>query len=96
MTPLEKDHGAGLNGAVAAVLRGERAASGMTLEQVAAKAGIPVVTVQRLLAAKRAIDVAAIEALADALGTTPPDVVAAAKDRLARDAISAEAARDED
>lgn len=101
MSPVEKDHSAGLNGAVAAVLRGERAATGLTLDQLAEKSGISLTSVQRFLQAKRDINVAVLAALAEALDTTPEAVVAAAQERLARQtagkyAIQTEAARDED
>jgi len=84
MNATEKDHSAGLNGAVAAVLRGERAATGMTLEQLAEASGIPLVSVQRFLAAKRAIDVQVLSALSDALGVSAIHVVKSAQERLAR------------
>lgn len=96
MTPIEKDHGAGLNGAVAAVLRGERAASGMTLEELADKTNIPVVSVQRYLAAKRPIDMAVLNEFAKALGLTSREIVVAAEARLNRSNGASEAARDED
>lgn len=94
MTPVERDHAAGLNGALAAAMRAERAANGLTLDQVADRSGIPLVSVQRYMAGKRAIDVAALAALADALDLTPRELIEAAEGRLAR--MDEIAARDED
>lgn len=79
-------HANGINGAVAAELRAERAALGLTQEQVSGLSGIPLVTVQRLLAAKRAIDVEQLDKLARALGTTAERVMVNAVARLSRSA----------
>lgn len=94
MSPVEKDHAAGLNGALAAAMRGERAAKGLSLDQVADRSGIPVVSVQRYMAGKRAIDVATLAALAEALELSPRELIEAAESRLAR--MDDIAARDED
>lgn len=77
-------HAQGINGAVAAVLRGELAAQGKTQGDLADLSGIPVVSVQRYLAPSRAIDVEVMEKLATALGRTVLDVLTAATARLAR------------
>ena len=78
------NHANGINGAVAAELRAERAALGLTQEQVSNLSGVPLVTVQRLLAAKRAIDVEQLDKLARALGTTAEQVMVNAVARLSR------------
>ncbi len=75
-------------------MRGERAAKGLSLEQVADRSGIPVVSVQRYIAGKRAIDVAILAALAEALELSPRELIEAAESRLSR--MDEIAARDED
>lgn len=77
-----RSHDEGLNGSVAAVLREERTSAGLTIEQLADRSGIPVVTVQRLLAARRAITMTALDALCYGLGVSPAEVLTLA---LARD-----------
>lgn len=84
MAPVEKDPQKGLNGAVAAVLRGERAALGMKIADLAEAADIPEVSVQRYLAGKRPIDMAILHALSEALGVEPDEVTTSAKGRLTR------------
>jgi transcriptional regulator with XRE-family HTH domain len=84
MSPVEKDHAAGLNGAVAAVLRGERAAAGLTLEELADRSGVPVVSLRRFLAGERAINVAVLHSVTQALGVEPSEVLEAAQTRLER------------
>ena len=76
-----RSHDEGLNGRVAAVLRDERTSAGYTIEQLADRSGVPVVTVQRLLAARRAITIAALEALCFGLGLSPAVVMASALTR---------------
>lgn len=82
MSPLEKRPDSGLNAAVAAVLRGRKAEERLTNQELAERAGIPVVSVQRYLDAKRPIPVSVLLALAEAMGTTPAHVVDAAAERL--------------
>lgn len=99
MAPLERDPAAGMNGAVAAVLRGERAASGVTLEELSGMTEIPVVSLQRYLKAKRHLDVDIVWNIALALDLEPTDVFSQAKVRLEREnpfAVQESAARDED
>lgn len=83
--PLPQPH-EGLNAAVAATLRAEKAAQDMTNDDLADNSGIPKGSVQRYLAAKRHIDVVTLEALARALHSTPRLIVQAAEERLAREA----------
>lgn len=83
MTPIEAPE-AGLNAAVAAELRAERAAQNLTVQQLAARADVPYASLRRYLAAERYIDVAVLHALAGALGTSSASLVAAAEDRLRR------------
>lgn len=84
MAPVVKNPDEGLNAAVAAQLRAERAAADLTMQQLADRAEIPLVSVQRYLRAKRDIDIATLYALCEALGVEPFDVVAAAQTRLLR------------
>lgn len=74
-------HDVGLNGAVVAVLREERAAAGLTLEEVAGRAGIPVVSVQRFLSARRRMTMDTFDALCGALGLDPVEVMGRAERR---------------
>lgn len=83
MSPVEPPE-AGLNAAVAAELRAERAAQDLTVQELADMAGIPFGSLRRYLAAERNIDVATLAALAAALGTTSGEIVAAAEERMAR------------
>jgi transcriptional regulator with XRE-family HTH domain len=83
MTPIEGPE-AGLNAAVAAELRAERAAQNLTVQQLAEKSEVPYATLRRYLAAERHIDVATIAALAEALDTTAVELVMAATERLQR------------
>lgn len=73
----------GLNGAVVEVLRGERAARRLTLEEVAKAAEIPYRTLFRYFNAERAITMAILEPVALALGVTPAYVMEAAARRMA-------------
>lgn len=81
---LRKAHAEGLNGAVAAELRAEKAAQNLTNQDLADRSGIPIVSVQRYLVPKRAIDLVVLEQLATAVGKTPGELVEAAERRLAR------------
>lgn len=94
MTPVENDAGRGLNGAIAAVFRGELAASDLRQQDLADRSGIPLISVSRYLNAKRRMDLATVEALAAALEIDLIDVVKAAEQRLIR--MNTTAARDED
>lgn len=101
MAPLERDPSAGMNGAVAAVLRGERSATGLTLEELSGKTDIPVVSLQRYLKGKRHLDVDVVWNIAVALEMEPDDVWRQASTRLKREAgdpfaVQESAARDED
>ena len=86
MTPIEKDHSKGLNGAVVEVLRGERAAQRKTLEEVARDADIPYRTLFRYFNAERAITMSVLDPVARALGMRPDEVLGQASDRLRRTA----------
>lgn len=86
MTPPIPGPGEGLNAAVAAVLRGERASADLTINQLASKADLTAISVRRYLKAQRHIDVAVLNALAQALGTNMQAIVAAAEARMKRQA----------
>lgn len=70
---------AGLNDATAAVLRGERAAAVMTIEELSERSGIPKVSVQRFLAGRRAINLDVLDALCGGLGLAPEQVIVQAR-----------------
>lgn len=81
MVPVERDPSKGLNAAVAAQLRAERAAADLTVEQLAREADMSPVSVQRYLRGKRHIDVAVLFQLAKALEVEPAEIVANAQRR---------------
>lgn len=69
------NHAAGMNGAVAAALSGMLRESGMRQVDLAERSGIPAVSVQRYLDAKRPINIEVLMHLATALNATPMDVM---------------------
>lgn len=79
MTPVEPASN-GLNAAVAARLQAERAALGLTVEQLAQASGVPYASLRRYLKAERDIDVATLAALCEVLRIGP--------DQLVRDAVT--------
>lgn len=85
MTPPLPRPDQGLNAAVAAELRAEKAAQGRTNEWLAEQSGLNKGSVRRYLAAERHIDVATLDAMATSLGSTPMMIVEAAQQRLARE-----------
>lgn len=85
-----KDPASGMNAAVAAELRAEKAALGLTNQDLADRSGIPVVSVQRYLAPSRNIDIEILGALCDALGVSLTEIARAAEARLSRPTTEAE------
>lgn len=94
MTPVAKP-GEGLNAAVAAELRAEQGRVRRSAPALAADAKIPYGSLRRYLAAERHIDVATLDALATALGTTSAAIVAAAEQRMSDPASSLALAADD-
>lgn len=86
---IERDRGRGWNAAVAAQLRAERAARGLTVDELADRAGIPRRTLMRLLNAQRALDVAHLAALASAVDLSVGELLARAEARLEDDEVPA-------
>lgn len=74
----------GLNAAVAAELRAERAAKDLTAKDLSALAGIPYASLRRYLGAERHIDVATLAELCRALDLDVGALVARATERLER------------
>lgn len=72
------------NLAMAAQLRAEQKANGLTQEQLAAASGINYETLKRILKGTRDINVTQIVALADAFGMSPQKLVQLASERLER------------
>lgn len=72
-----------MNGAVAAVLRGERAASGVTLDELSGRTGIPTVSLQRYLKGKRHLDVDIVWTIAGGLELDVSEVFSRAAARYA-------------
>ena len=81
MTPIERDHGRGLNGALAAEIRAELAVQEKTLTWLSAAAGIERLTLRRYIKAERAMNTALIEAIALALQMDPGELMARAVER---------------
>lgn len=84
MTPIEKDHGRGLNGALAAEIRAELAVRDRTTTWLAERAQMDRLTLRRYLKAERAMNTAIVEAVAEALGVDPGDLMAQAVARRDR------------
>lgn len=85
MNTVEKDPAKGLNAALAATLNGERVASGMTFDGLAAATGISKRTLMRQLSTmERHIDISHVAAMAEAMGLTVGEVFVAAEARLER------------
>ncbi|MDN4616452.1 helix-turn-helix transcriptional regulator [Leifsonia sp. F6_8S_P_1B] len=70
--------------ALAAEIRAERAASGLTQAQLADKAGINYETLKLLLKGTRPINISQIVQLAQAFDISPADLVERAMDRASR------------
>ena len=83
MAPQLPQPSEGLNAAVAAELRAAQGRLKMAVKALAEAADIPYGTLRRYLAAERYIDVAVLEQLATALGTTAADLVREAQLRTA-------------
>ena len=73
--------------AVAATLRAERGAAGLTMEQLAARSGIVRITLHRVLHSQRAMTVAQLAALAAVFDMTPSELLTEAERRSARDSV---------
>lgn len=85
MSNIEKDPSKGLNAALAATLNGERAAAGMTFDQLAAATGISKRTLLRQLSTtERHIDIADAATIAAQFNLTLADALTMAEARLAR------------
>lgn len=85
MSTIEKDPGKGLNAALAATLNGERVASGMTFDELAAATGISKRTLLRQLSTmERNIDIAHVAVMAAAFNLSVVDVLTRAEERLER------------
>lgn len=85
MSTVEKDPAKGLNAALAATLNGERVASGMTFDELAAETGISKRTLLRQLSTmERNIDISHVASMAAAFGLTVVDVMLAAEARMGR------------
>lgn len=85
MSTVEKDPAKGLNAALAATLKGELAASGMTFDQLAEATGISKRTLLRQLSEmSRHIDIADAANIASQFDLTLPQALALAEARMAR------------
>jgi len=84
MTPLERDHERGLNGALAAEVRAELAVQNRKQTWLAAKADMDRVTMRRYVMAERAMNTAIVEVIATALGVDAGELMARAVQRRNR------------
>lgn len=85
MNTVEKDPAKGLNAALAATLNGERVASGMTFDELAAATGISKRTLLRQLSTmERHIDISHVATIAAAFDLSVVDVMLAAEARMNR------------
>ena len=82
---MTNNYGARLNAAVAAELRAERGAVGMTIAQVIEKSGIGKSQILRLLNNQRAIDMNDLALISHALDVEPNDIMGRAQARLNRE-----------
>lgn len=95
MTPIEMDHGKGLNGAIAGELRAERSRKRVTFDELHERTDISRRSLIRLLNGERAINMASLESICRALKVSPSDVIARAQEQLVKecDAVSPEGYR---
>lgn len=84
MTPLERDHERGLNGALAAEIRAELAVQNRKQTWLALKTDMDRVTLRRYLMAERAMNTALIEAISTALGLDEGELMTRAVQRRNR------------
>lgn len=82
MGTRNKPYAGGLNGAVASVLRGEKAMVGMSVADLAERSGVPNESTRRYLACERAIDVDTLSKLAGVFNLTATEVMTRAQERL--------------
>lgn len=75
-------------------LAAERVAAGLSLRQLSARSGVSVESLTRYEHAKRVIPLEVLGKIADALGIRPSQLVAAAEERMARDASAADVVPD--
>lgn len=75
------DYAIRFGAAVAAELRAERAAAGITIAALASDAGIPEVTLRRYLKNTRDLPLPALVALSFALGVNPAIILTRAQER---------------
>jgi len=85
MVNIAKDPAKGLNAAVAAELRAERAAQEVTFDDLVKRVSLSKSTLLLLFNARRLISIEALVEVADALGVSVLDIVERAEKRLARE-----------
>ena len=86
MNEITRDPTAGLNGAVAAELRAERAAKEISFEAIADRVSMSYRTLLRLFSAERFITIEALVEIAAALGVSVLEIVERAEKRVVKDA----------
>lgn len=84
MAPVEKDHSRGLNGALAAEIRAEMGVQEVSGHQLAELSGIDRLTLRRYLKTERGWTTANVEAVSQALGLDPGELMRRAVERRDR------------
>lgn len=82
MSAIDRNPSEGLNAAVAAELRRERAAQQVTIDTIVEQTGLSRSTVLNTLNAKRLLGVEAVAAIAQALGVSVTTIFSRAETRL--------------
>jgi DNA-binding helix-turn-helix protein len=85
MVNIAKDPAVGLNGAVAAELRAERAAKGITFDALTERVSLSKSTLLLLFNARRLISLEALVEITSALGISVIEIVERAENRLERE-----------
>lgn len=85
MVNIAKDPAIGLNGAVAAELRPERAAKGITFDALTERVSLSKSTLLLLFNARRLISLEALVEITSALGISVIEIIERAENRLERE-----------
>ena len=85
MANIAKDPAIGLNGAVAAELRPERAAKGITFDALTERVSLSKSTLLLLFNARRLISLEALVEITSALGISVIEIIERAENRLERE-----------
>ena len=87
MAAIKRDPASGLNAAVAAELRAERAARRVSVAELSERSGVSRSTLLRVLNTERAISMESLFALSEALGVSASSLVQRAENRLSEESV---------